>query len=130
MLEGRKILWIAGGRDYHDEQVMLNTISNMIVLLGFDALVTGAAKGTDLTAERLWRNYQLPYVGVPAEWDRFRKQGNVKAAGPYRNEVIANEYHPSALLAFPGGAGTANAVRVARDYNIEVFIYPDDFPVI
>ena len=75
-------------------------------------LITGAAPGADLIAENLWRAWQAPYVGVPAQWS---KDG--KAAGPLRNRVIGH-VDPDLLIAFPGGRGTQDALDVAAKQQI------------
>lgn len=114
MFEGRKVLWVAGGRDYTDRKAMIDRLRWAVLAGGYEVLVTGAARGADLLAEEVWRKSQMPYVGVPAEWDRYSN-----SAGPIRNRSIA-ALGPNALLAFPGGRGTADALDAAVKYNVEV----------
>lgn len=104
------LLWVAGGRDYSNVIVMREAMRPY-----FDegmTLITGAARGADLTAETIWREWEGRYIGVPAIWSSGR------GAGPRRNIVIADDYRPKLLLWFPGGAGTAHAVKTARKYGI------------
>ena len=107
----RKLLWVAGGRDYGDDRRMGS------VLRGYAeddwTLITGAAPGADLTAERLWRKWQAPYIGIPAQWTR-----DGRAAGPVRNRVIGDDWTPDMLIAFPGGRGTQDALDVAAQHEI------------
>lgn len=50
----------------------------------------------------------------PAKWSTY---GN--AAGPIRNQEMVDT-KPDIVVAFPGGTGTADAVRRARSAGIEV----------
>ncbi len=105
-----KLLWVAGGRDYHNERHMDS------VLHGYAddgwTLITGTAPGADRRAEGLWRAWQAPYIGIPAQWDR-----DGKPAGVIRNRVIGG-WEPDLLVAFPGGRGTRDALDVAAEREI------------
>jgi len=109
-----KLLWVAGGRDYETIQTRVMNMSEVLRGYADDGwtLITGAAPGADLAAEHLWRKWQAPYIGVPAQWD---KDG--RAAGPLRNRVIGR-CDPDLLIAFPGGRGTRDAVDVAAERQI------------
>lgn len=52
---------------------------------------------------------------VPADWKTHGKR-----AGSIRNQKMIDDYHPQLVVAFPGGAGTADMVRRARAAGIEV----------
>lgn len=105
-----KLLWVAGGRDYH----VRTRVSSVLRGYADDGwtLITGAAPGADLLAEDLWREWQAPYVGIPAQWDR-----DGKPAGVVRNRVIGH-LDPDLLIAFPGGRGTRDAINVAAERQI------------
>lgn len=107
----RRLLWVAGGRDYTDEVYMRGVLEPY----GPEGwiLITGAQRGADLMAERLWRKWEHPYVGVPAKWGLRGRR-----AGPDRNLIIARDYKPLLLLHFPGGSGTADAVKKAEQFDI------------
>lgn len=105
------LLWVAGGRDYDNGDAVKREL-----LPYYDwTLITGAAPGADLTSERAWRRMERPYIGIPARW-----AANGRAAGPMRNDVIAEAWRPQRLLWFPGGSGTADAIRRAAAAGIEV----------
>jgi hypothetical protein len=106
------LLWVAGGRDYHNVELMKWTLDPFIRAEW--SLVTGAARGADLIAEAIWRTAELSYTGIPARWAEHGR-----SAGPIRNRVIA-EMLPDLLIHFPGGPGTANAVVMAEIYGIKV----------
>ncbi len=107
-----RLLWIAGGRDYDDERFM-RSVSKPYAEDGW-ILITGAQRGADLLAEGLWREWECPYIGVPAKWTKIGR-----GAGPARNLIIGKFYQPDQLLYFPGGRGTANAIKVAKARGIE-----------
>ena len=48
-------------------------------------------------------------VLIPAKWKLHGK-----AAGPIRNQLMLVEHKPDMVLAFPGGKGTANMIKIAR----------------
>ena len=106
------LTWVAGGREFND----LDRIARGYELLPPETiLITGAARGADLTAENLWRNKQLPYIGVPAEWRKYNRR-----AGYIRNAEIAKIWKPARLLVLPGGRGTASSIKLAEEMEIEV----------
>lgn len=81
-------------------------------------LIHGAARGADTLAGE-WA--EAKGVGVhafpvhPAQWEA---QG--KAAGHLRNARMLAEGRPDAVLAFPGGRGTADMVAKARAAGVPV----------
>jgi hypothetical protein len=44
-------------------------------------------------------------------------------AGPIRNKLMLTDGKPDVVIAFPGGAGTANMVGIAKKANIDVIDY-------
>lgn len=109
------LIWVAGGRDY-DDKLTMEGVLRPYALPG-NILITGAAPGADLLAERIWRDkHQLPYIGLPAQWNRSGTR-----AGFIRNEKIANGDifdQPDHALFLPGGTGTANAKDRAAFHQI------------
>lgn len=115
------IVLVTGGRNYDDWR----KVSDRLAPFGVgDILVVGGADGADERARQAWhyRN-QLPYVVHPAPWDRTGK-----AAGMMRNMAMGKgltlspyaSLEPDLVIAFPGGRGTANMVRIAEEQGIEV----------
>lgn len=111
---------VCGGRDFRNGELMLSTLRSYFKGPG-DTLIHGAARGADQLSEELI--YVLfPTLGTipsieryPADWDKHGK-----AAGPIRNRQMLTEGKPDLVIAFPGGKGTANMVKIAREANIEV----------
>ena len=108
---------VCGGREYADSATLARTLDALHVRYG-DALeiVHGAARGADLMAEAWAKQNEVPYVGVPARW---AKHG--KGAGPERNKRMLDYYQPKGVVAFPGGNGTANMIRQAKDAGLNVW---------
>lgn len=53
-------------------------------------------------------------IAEPADWNYGR------AAGPIRNSLMLTDHKPDVVIAFPGGAGTADMVRQARQRRLVV----------
>jgi hypothetical protein len=51
----------------------------------------------------------------PANW-----KTNGRAAGPIRNREMLTQEEPDLVLAFPGGRGTSNMVRLANEAGVPV----------
>ena len=116
------IIMVTGGRELDDIEPVVTALEPYTTVGSI--MVNGGARGLDFLARQYWQSCaQLPYVTVPAAWNR---QG--KAAGQIRNIVMARGHavapygviKPDLLVAFPGGRGTAGAVRAAEAEGIEV----------
>jgi hypothetical protein len=81
-----------------------------------DHVIQGGARGVDLAASEWALEGCRVCTNYPANWSV-----NGKGAGPIRNWAmlgLMKRIAPSdgrAVLAFPGGAGTDNMVRIARE---------------
>lgn len=115
-----RIVVVTGGRYYLDAErvgVELAARSPDLVIQG------GCPTGADELA-RDWaeRNVKAHPVSFHAKWGLHGR-----SAGPKRNAEmmllaaeLANAGCRVEVVAFPGGAGTANAVRCARHYGLTV----------
>ena len=99
-----KIL-VCGGRNYRDRTRMFVTLDRIHEKAAITTVVHGAARGGDTLAAE-WAECRCvrcePY---PADWQRDGKQ-----AGYIRNRRMLDA-RPDAVIAFPGGPGTAHMVR-------------------
>lgn len=111
---------ICGGREFDDWQLFIETMDTISAELDFDGnqpitIIEGGAKGADFCA-RLYAKYcgweHLPF---PAEWKKYGR-----AAGSIRNTQMLVEGQPDLVIAFPGGNGTADMVKQAREAGIQV----------
>lgn len=76
----------------------------------------GNSRGVDWFVAQWCAHYGVRFESWPADWDRYDK-----AAGPIRNRaMLQGPPRVEILFAFPGGRGTADCVRAARDFGIKV----------
>lgn len=79
-------------------------------------IIHGAASGVDtqamIVADMLPNCKHLPFE---PDWHTYGR-----AAGPIRNRRMLDEGKPDIVVAFPGGRGTANMVKQAREYGVKV----------
>lgn len=92
-------------------------------------IIHGAARGADsLAASFVEYCRRNPSFGIdniredayPADWDRYRK-----AAGPIRNQQMLTESQPHVIVAFKGGNGTADMIRIGRKAGVPVYEVKD-----
>jgi hypothetical protein len=109
---------IAGGRNYRLTQVDYAVLDELKDELPITEVVTGGSAGADMDAEMWARERKLPVRVFHARWKELGR-----AAGPHRNslmvEYVATQL-PAALLAFPGGDGTADVIGKARAFGLRV----------
>ena len=104
---------VCGGRHYKDEITMawaLRPFESDATLI-----IHGGATGADSLADEWAHDYNIPVECYEADWKRW---GN--SAGPIRNQQMIDEGKPDLVIAFPGGRGTADMVRRAREAGIRV----------
>jgi len=103
---------ICGGRNYDDLFIVTST------LLEYEAadptIIHGSANGADGLAAQaaILLGYQIERY--PADWKK-----HARAAGPIRNKKML-ESGADLVIAFPGGKGTANMVKLAEDAGVPV----------
>ena len=107
---------IAGGRDYADYERVFATLDRFREKFGVALVIHGAARGADTLADKWATSRVLPCLRVPADWERWGSG----VAGPARNALMLQLGVPDRVLAFPGGAGTADMVTRARAAGVEV----------
>jgi hypothetical protein len=99
---------VTGGRDYDDWARLQDVLSVFNVGL----IIQGGASGADRLAKKFAEEYLINNVTVEADWNKHGR-----AAGPRRNWEMLMEYPKAIVVAFPGGAGTANCVKQALQLN-------------
>lgn len=103
-------LAVTGGRDHVPTPAELSVFDVLWAALGALTLVHGDARGVDrLVAAYVARTHPSARVMVfPANW-----QTHGRSAGHKRNTAMLRS-GVEALIAFPGGRGTANCVQQAQ----------------
>jgi hypothetical protein len=81
---------------------------------GIDHLIEGGARGADLHARTWARDRGVSRETYEADWENHGT-----FAGPMRNRRMLDEGKPDLVIAFPGGKGTRNMLKQARDRGVE-----------
>lgn len=111
---------IAGGRDFNDYKLLLNTIlmcfREYMILQGL-ILISGGASGADSLAKRFAIDYKLRFSEYLPEWKKYGK-----SAGFIRNQTIVDNC--DMVLAFWDGEsrGTADTIAKAKKVKKPTFI--------
>lgn len=107
---------VCGGRDFHDRTKVYATLDRLHAKRCITIVIQGAADGADrLAAEWGW-DRGIMVSSFPADWQTFGR-----AAGHKRNQQMLDEGKPDGVIAFPGGAGTADMIRRAEAAGIKVW---------
>ncbi|SAL02898.1 hypothetical protein AWB80_08465 [Caballeronia pedi] len=110
-------LLVCGGRDFTDTLAVFGALDRAHAKREITLVIHGACPtGADNLAEKWAKSREIPYLGHPAPWKLYDK-----AAGPMRNRAMLEEWKPEGVVAFPGGSGTADMVRRARDAGVTVW---------
>lgn len=115
------VILVCGGRDYDDEVVFNHLMDEFLSMYRADhpdahlVIVHGAARGADTLADRWAKRNGVAVVACPADWDTHKK-----AAGMIRNAEMLKKWKPAAVIAFPGGRGTAHMMSIARKAGVHV----------
>jgi len=107
---------VTGGRDFGDRKLLFDVLDRLHATHGFKVLIHGDASGADRLSGEWATARGITVEAHPADW---KKHG--RAAGPIRNQKMLEE-KPELVVAFPGGKGTADMVRKARQAELEVVI--------
>lgn len=107
---------VTGGRSFDDPLAVVQALRARSI----EALAHGGASGADRFAAQAAEYLGIPVTEYAADWSQGRK------AGPMRNRRMLDDFKPTLVLAFPGGRGTADCVRAARERGIRVVeVSPD-----
>lgn len=110
---------IAGGRDFDDYDTLSKVCDYMLQNQSEVEIVSGAANGADNLGEQYAHERGYQNKAFPADWNTYGKA----AAGPIRNEQMAQ--YADALIAFWDGQsrGTKNMISLAKQYELKIKIH-------
>ena len=108
-------LLVCGGRQFVEWKKLQRALVAFKAERGLDLIISGGAPGADDLAVRWAHHERIPACVFPANW---RFEG--RAAGPKRNQAMLDLGKPDAVMAFPGGNGTADMIRRATEAGIPV----------
>lgn len=115
---------VCGGREFDDWDTLYSTLYEV-----FDngvrplnepfTVIEGGAKGADFLA-RVWAKYMsieypVSFEEYPADW-----KSHGKSAGSIRNQQMLDQGKPDLVVAFPGGSGTADMVKRAKNAGVKI----------
>lgn len=107
---------VTGGREYSDKLRVWEILDGVHLETPISLLIHGQATGADRLAGDWAAEHGVRVSASPADWKKYGR-----AAGPIRNREMLDE-NPNLVVAFPGGKGTANMVKVARAAGLHVVI--------
>jgi YspA, cpYpsA-related SLOG family len=113
-MANRYAVLVCGGRDYQNRVHLERVLDTLSAEREITQIIQGGAPGADQLAAN-WANLcGITCLLVIADWARYGR-----SAGPLRNAEMLKR-KPDLVVAFPGGAGTANMVNQARAAGVEV----------
>lgn len=114
-MEEFKIL-VTGGRNFHNTIMVVNTLNKVVEdNPGREiVLIHGGAYGADKAASGWAKSKGVRQVECKADW-----KGHGKFAGPIRNTMMV-KMSPDICVVFPGGRGTNDCARKAKEAGIPI----------
>jgi hypothetical protein len=109
---------VCGGRGYHLKENyhhVYGVLNEIHAKTPIALLIQGGASGADSVARKWSQALYVPCLTHYADW---AKHG--QAAGPIRNRDML-QWKPELVVAFPGGYGTENMVKMAMNAGIEIW---------
>lgn len=107
------IVLVCGGRNYNDVGSVFTSLDSLDPPPSL--IIHGGAKGADACAGEWAHKRRVESKVYHANWTKHGR-----AAGPIRNQRMLDAGKPDLVVAFPGGAGTADMVRRAQATGIPV----------
>lgn len=110
---------VCGSRDFDDDRMLCRVLDRFHAKTPIALLIEGGQSGADSLARRWAIRHQVPNQRFKADWNHGL------SGGPKRNRQMLVEGKPDAVIAFPGGKGTANMVRQATHAGVPVLLAKD-----
>lgn len=105
---------VCGGRKYDNGVSLYGVLGRLHREHNIALVINGGAPGADSLASKWAKANGVPCQTHHAKWDRYGRR-----AGPIRNALMLDQ-NPDIVIAFPGGAGTADMVRRAQAAGVIV----------
>ena len=101
---------VCGGRRYDNK----DKVAAILAAIKPTVIIQGGGTGADELAKIWAQRNNVPTVTYFPTW-HFGRGG-----GPRRNQFMLEDGRPDLVVAFPGGAGTADMKHRARHAGVEV----------
>lgn len=105
---------IAGWRDYHDPDLILQAVSQIDWRI--TEVVCGEGPGTDQLGKQWALDNGIPVTSFPANWKLGR------GAGPIRNQQMADYADALIAIPHPNSKGTKDMIKRAAANGLRIFI--------
>jgi hypothetical protein len=105
---------VCGGRHFRDERRVYAVLDRLHLQEGISEVIEGGATGADALGREWAEHRGVPRTVVTADWETLGLD-----AGRIRNRKMLRT-KPDAVVAFPGGRGTAHMVRIATEAGARV----------
>lgn len=106
---------VCGGRNYRDRNAVFAKLNSVHAHEPITLIIHGDADGADRLADTWACANDVAVLVMRARWAEHGR-----AAGPIRNQLMLDDGKPDRVVAFPGGAGTADMVRRAKRAHVPV----------
>jgi hypothetical protein len=103
---------VCGGRSYSNKEYLYKILDSLVRP---SVVIHGNAAGADSLADAWAIDRGITAIRCPAKWSQFGR-----VAGPLRNQFMLDFHKPDVVVAFPGGAGTAHMVSIAKQADVLV----------
>lgn len=111
---GQMRIVITGGRHFDNKELMFRVLDKIHKKTPIDKLAHGDCTGADKLAREWGLDNGISVIAYPATWTIGEN------AGEKRNEFMFKDFEPDYVLAFPGGTGTKDSIKFAKQkgYNV------------
>ena len=109
-------LLVCGGRDYTDTATLYRVLDAVHKRRSLVCVIHGDARGADRLAGTWAETRGVLIVSFLADW-----KTNGRAPVRFRKQQMIDHGKPTGVVAFPGGAGTADMIRRAKAVGLKVW---------
>lgn len=110
---------VAGGRKFNPTIEQSLWLDKKLIEIKATTVISGGATGADRFGEIHARLLGIRLIIHRALWDKYGP-----SAGPIRNELMAQ--NADACILFPGGKGTENMKKLAKNYGLKIIEWGDE----
>ena len=117
-MSNKEVVVVAGGSRYQEDQAFVFDAMDAIhARTPIAKVANGGCRGTDKLVTSWAKSRGVEWEEHEAKWDEFGK-----SAGPIRNRHMLRVEKPDLVVAFPGGSGTKDLVRKAKEFEIQTIL--------